>query len=215
MPKDRIVIVGAGRLGKELDSFLSRQTRWALAGYIDDRKPRGPWGSSEILGGLDELRHLAAPSPLHYITATGENRVRRDLVRKIEALGEKNLVAGSIVHEFSSVGSEVEICEGTCLAPGCVLTTHIKIGKHCILNVQVSVSHDCWIGDFVNLNPGAVICGNVTIGEGAYIGAGATVINRITIGEWATVGAGSTVFDDVPPGATVLGVPARVIKKGN
>jgi serine acetyltransferase len=69
------------------------------------------------------------------------------------------------------------------------------------------------IGDFVNINPAATLCGSVTVGEGAYIGAGAVVKERISIGAWSTIGAGAAVVRDVPEGVTVVGVPARVIKK--
>lgn len=49
-----------------------------------------------------------------------------------------------------------------------------------------------------------------TIGDRAFIGAGARVIGPIHVGAEARVGANAVVLDDVPDGATVVGVPARV-----
>jgi serine O-acetyltransferase len=47
------------------------------------------------------------------------------------------------------------------------------------------------------------------IGDGVFIGAGARVLGGISLGDGAVVGANAVVIDDVPPGATVVGVPAR------
>jgi len=45
------------------------------------------------------------------------------------------------------------------------------------------------------------------------IGANAVVLEGVRVGEGAVVAAGAVVIDDVPPGAVVAGVPARVIKR--
>jgi acetyltransferase-like isoleucine patch superfamily enzyme len=65
------------------------------------------------------------------------------------------------------------------------------------------------LGDHVILNPGATVTGAVTVGAGAMVGAGAVVRQGATVGEGAVVGAGAVVVDDVEPGTTVVGVPAR------
>jgi serine O-acetyltransferase len=49
------------------------------------------------------------------------------------------------------------------------------------------------------------LCNNV------IVGAGAAVLGAITVGEGARIGAGSVVLRDVPPHATVVGVPGRVM----
>ena len=51
-----------------------------------------------------------------------------------------------------------------------------------------------------------------TIGENCIISAGASVLGNITVGDGAKIGAGAVVLRDVPPKATVVGVPARVVK---
>ena len=51
-----------------------------------------------------------------------------------------------------------------------------------------------------------------TVGEHCVISAGAKVLGDITIGDYAKVGAGAVVLRDVPPHATVVGVPARVVR---
>lgn len=49
------------------------------------------------------------------------------------------------------------------------------------------------------------------IGDDVLIGAGACVLGGITVGDGATIGANAVVVQDVPAGATAVGVPARTI----
>jgi serine O-acetyltransferase len=51
------------------------------------------------------------------------------------------------------------------------------------------------------------------IGDGVFLGAGSKVIGAVTIGDGARVGANAVVVDDVPPHSTVVGVPARVVRR--
>jgi UDP-perosamine 4-acetyltransferase len=53
------------------------------------------------------------------------------------------------------------------------------------------------------------VSGSVEIGDGVLVGSGAVLLQGIRVGEGATIGAGAVVTRDVPPGETVVGVPAR------
>ena len=141
----------------------------------------------------------------------GDNRVRARFAEQVAALGVAALRPWTLLHPRAHVGPDVELGEGTCVAPGATLTTRIRVGRHSIVNVHASISHDAELDDFVNVNPGAVVCGAVRLGEGCYVGAGATVIQNVSVGAWSVVGAGAVVIRDVPPGVTVMGVPARVV----
>jgi maltose O-acetyltransferase len=52
----------------------------------------------------------------------------------------------------------------------------------------------------------------IKIGKNVWIGGGALILPGVTVGDGALVGAGAVVTQDVPPGATVVGNPARVLK---
>ena len=107
----------------------------------------------------------------------------------------------------------VVIKDGACLSPFVTLTSNICIGRCFHANLYSYVEHDCIIGDFVTLAPGAMVNGNVTIEDHAYIGAGAVIRQGITIGASAIVGMGAVVTQDVPPGETVVGNPAKTLIK--
>jgi sugar O-acyltransferase (sialic acid O-acetyltransferase NeuD family) len=218
-PEADLVIIGAGGHGRELFSYLKDLERagWTgkLRGYLDDGLAPGLYGRIEVLGPVDSLNLQTDGSPdqRRYLTAFGSNPLRRQMVERLTGFYGEALTPWTLIHPQTSIGEDVEIGEGTCLAPGVILTTRTTIGRHCILNVKASVSHDCRVGDFVNINPGATICGSVTVGEGANIGAGAIVKERISIGSWSVIGAGAVVVRDIPSNVTAVGVPARVTRQ--
>jgi sugar O-acyltransferase (sialic acid O-acetyltransferase NeuD family) len=211
-PTSEVYIVGAGGHGRELSSYIEdlRRAGWQgqLVGYLDDGVPVSQHGRVHVLGPIDGSADLIG----QYITALGSNALRRNVVERIVARYRDSLRPWTLVHPRSYVGENVEIGEGSCIAPGAILTAKIAVGRHCIVNVNASISHDCTVGDFVNINPGAIVCGSVTIGAGAYIGAGAVLKENVSIGAWSIIGAGAVVVRDIPARVTAVGIPARVIE---
>lgn len=113
---------------------------------------------------------------------------------------------------------EVEIAAGVALSPFVSITSNIKIGKCFHANMYSYVEHDCVIGDFVTFAPGVQCNGNIHIHDHAYIGAGAVIKQGtpdqpLIIGRGAVVGMGAVVTKSVPAGVTVVGNPARLLKK--
>ena len=107
------------------------------------------------------------------------------------------------------VSPRADIGEGSIVQRGVTVMPHAEIGTACKLNVNCTVHHDARIGAFSTLAPGSQVLGNVTIEDRVYVGAGAVIRQRCRIGEGAVVGAGAVVVEDVPPGAVVVGVPAK------
>ncbi len=96
-----------------------------------------------------------------------------------------------------------------------------KIGRRFFIDhgSGVIIGETTEIGDDVTLYQGVTLGGtgkekgkrHPTIGNRVMISAGAKILGSITIGDYAKVGAGAVVLRDVPPKATVVGVPGRVV----
>ena len=91
---------------------------------------------------------------------------------------------------------------------------NIEIGNHVIINLDCTMGHDSIIEDYATILPSVNLAGN-TITKKKYttIGTGTKVIQGITIGENVIVGAGTVVIRDIEDNVTVVGNPARIVKR--
>ena len=124
------------------------------------------------------------------------------------------------------IGPFTHIREGTVLEDGVELGAFVEVSR-AHLHPGARARHLAYLGD-AEVGPGANIGatavtanyngrtkGKTTIGANAMIGSGAVLVAPVSIGEGATVGANAVVTSrrDVPAEATVVGVPARPLKK--
>lgn len=142
------------------------------------------------------------------IIAVGSCQQRKKIAESITS--EQYSVA---IHPSAIISPRAQIGDGTVVMQGAIVQSCATIGRHCIVNTGASVGHDVKLADFVHVAPRATITGNVEVGECAWIGAGAVIRQGITIGANSTIGAGAVVVKDVPEGVTVVGNPARELKK--
>lgn len=100
-----------------------------------------------------------------------------------------------------------------------------QIGKGLFIDhgSGVIIGETTIIGDNVTLYQGVTLGGtgketgkrHPTLRDNVMVSAGAKILGSFTIGENSKIGAGSVVLEEVPPNCTVVGVPGRVVKKGN
>ena len=141
------------------------------------------------------------------------------------------IYAGNTIGRNFQTGNKVNIRESNRIGDNVsvgtlsVIEHHVEIADNVRIHTQVFIpefsvlEEGCWIGPNVvltnakyPLSPGVKeqLAGPV-VRRGAKIGANVTLLPGVVIGENALVGAGSVVVRDVPPGAVVVGNPARVI----
>ncbi|MGA3065628.1 MAG: acetyltransferase [Tepidisphaeraceae bacterium] len=206
-----VIIIGAGGHGRVVLDILRAAGGPKPIGFIDaDPQLAGKTiGGLCVLGQANLLPKLRTQKVKAAIVAVGDNRARRSYAKKLLEQGFELINA---IHPSSVVSPTARLGKNVVVAAGAVIGTDCLIADDVIINTSAVIDHECEIGQAVHICPAAALAGRVRVGEEAFIGLGCRVIQCLTIGSQAVVGAGAVVIADVPEGATVVGVPARVIK---
>ncbi len=210
-----LVIYGAGGLGRELRGLVRavdpNGERWTFAGFVDDRVPAGTRvGESLVLGGREYLRSIESPTALvlGLASPSAKASICEDLVKN------PGISFPVLVHPQAYVEPSAALSPGVVVSPFCFVAVGSALGKCVFLNAAAQVGHDSRLGDFCSVMPSCNISGNVAIGPRTLIGVGAKILQGLSVGADTTVGIGSVVLNDVPDRCTVMGYPARVVRKG-
>lgn len=146
------------------------------------------------------------PERYNIMIAVAEPEGRKKIVEKLP----KETRYFTFIHPTVLImDKNIEIGKGSFIGANSILTTNIKIGKHCILNRANHVGHDTEIGDYFSAMPGAIVSGNVQIGESVYLGTNSTIIEKKEIVSQVKIGANAVVVKNINESGTYLGVPAK------
>lgn len=205
-----LYLIGASGHGKVVADIAASTGDFRILGFLDDSplKKDQRLGDIPVLGTTSLLAGDSSDKWAQVVVAIGSNHVRG---RKADDVVRQGFLLATLVHPRAVIATDVSLGEGTVVMAGSVINSGARVGRNAIINTGATIDHDCILGDNVHVSPGASLAGGVRVGAQAHIGIGAVVIQNIRIGERCVVGAGAVVIRDVPPGAVVVGNPARAL----
>jgi sugar O-acyltransferase (sialic acid O-acetyltransferase NeuD family) len=204
-----VVLIGAGGHGRVVLDILRAAEVYRPVGFLD----ADPQLTGQKVDGLPVLGqlNLKAQKVKGVIISIGDNHPRRQYFRKISDQGFDIVNA---IHPSSHISASAQLGRNVVVAAGAVISTAARIGHSVIVNTSAVVDHECRVGEAVHVCPSATLAGRVTVGDETFIGMGCNIIQCLKIGSHAVIGAGAVILEDVADGATVVGVPGRVVKIG-
>jgi serine O-acetyltransferase len=173
--------------------FMFKHLREDIASVFDrDPAARNAW---EVLTCYPGLHALLVHKLAHWFWVRG----LRWLGRATSHLGR--WATGIEIHPGASIGRRVFIDHGM----GVVIGETAELGDDTTLYQGVTLGGTSW-------NKGKR---HPTLGKGVVVGAGAKILGPITVGDGAKIGSNAVVVKDVPAGATVVGIPGRVVEQAS
>jgi sugar O-acyltransferase (sialic acid O-acetyltransferase NeuD family) len=203
--------VGAGGFGREVLTYAANSagygTEWVIGGFLD----RNPHALDKYDVAYPVLGDPECYTPTRddlFVCAIGGPEIKLAICRSLLA---RRATFTPLIHSTALVGARSQLGQGCILCPYTTVTSDVRIGDFVTVNAHSGIGHDAVIGDGCTLSAFCDVTGNVQLGEATFMGSHSCVLPGVDVGKYVRIGAGTAVFGRVKPGATVMGVPARVI----
>jgi sugar O-acyltransferase (sialic acid O-acetyltransferase NeuD family) len=192
------VLIGAGGVAREIRAHMDS---FQMKCFVDDDYFRPNEDSIYQLSNFD-------PSTMEAIIAVGDPNQKKAISKRMP-VGTEYF---SFIHPSAQLlGGDIVIGRGGFISANCILTTNIRLGEHAYLNRSSMIGHDCLIGGFFTMSPGAVISGNCNIGECVYVGANASLKEEVEVCSNVIIGLQAGVCHNIYESGVYVGCPAKKI----
>ena len=169
-----------------------------------------------LIGDAAEIKEFAAANAETVKDIVIENNMRNSAIPMMD-LSEvpARIEPGAIIRNGVTIEKSAVVMMGAVINIGAVIGEGTMIDMNAVLGARATVGKNCHIG------AGTVLAGvvepasaqPVVIEDDVVIGANAVVLEGCRVGKGAVVAAGAVVISDVPAGAVVAGIPAKIIKQ--
>jgi sugar O-acyltransferase (sialic acid O-acetyltransferase NeuD family) len=202
-----MIVAGAGGHGLEVRQVLIEQGIPASEILFFDEDPIKVH-RKEIHGTgifqLAELQKQFIHDP-RFVLGVGNPIFREKLFQLLTSLGGRLFGISNVFNSESKISSHpFDAMQYSFIGP------ETNIGLGVLVNTRAHVHHECAVGDFSEIGPGAILLGGSKIGRACRIGAGAVILPGVQLGDEVVVGAGAVVTRDcVKKGKVLKGIPAK------
>lgn len=202
----KLILIGAGGHAKSVADSIDK-LEYELCGFIDSNK-KGIHLGLPIFG--TKLEDVPNYEEYSYFVSIGDVRYRKLWFDEIRKRGLRII---NIVDSSAVISASAQIGIGNFIGKMVVINADAVIGDNNIINTKALIEHECKVGNHNHLSTNSVINGNVIVENGVFIGSSSVCNGQLKISSNAIIGSGSVIIKDVPEKVTVVGVPARVIKR--
>lgn len=206
-----IIIVGGGGFAKEV-IWLANDCNRKVRGVLDDsiETHHTQFQGATVLG---DIASWVNYKDCQFIVAIGSPRTRLKVLKYMLTLGQPDFA--TLIHPSVRLSDTVFIGEGSIICAGSILTADIKLGKHNILNLNVTVGHECEFADYVTVAPMVAVSGNVKLEHLVEVGTGAVIRQGLELAEGSMLGMGGILTKNIPERTIYAGNPAKKLKEIN
>ena len=204
-----LIIIGGGGFAKEV-IWLANDCNRKVKGVLDDSSQTH---NTQVQGAtvLGDVSNWINYKDCEFIIAIGSPRTRQKVLDKMLTFGEPDFA--TLIHPSVRLSNTVSIGEGSIICAGSILTADISLGKHNILNLNVTVGHECEFADYVTIAPMVAISGNVKLHYLVEVGTGAVIRQGLELAEGSMLGMGGILTKNIPERMIYAGNPAKKLKE--
>lgn len=203
-----LVIIGAGNVGGFLvyNQHLFAE-QYNLLGFLDDDADKlgKEFYGLKVIGNTEHLFTMDKSTAV--VIGIAFPKAKRKVFEKIKDNGNEypSFVANNVW-----LSKTVSVGKGVILYPGVAINYETVVEDFVIMNMNCAIGHNCSIGKFSALAPGVNLAGFTVLEQAVDMGIGAATKQNIIVGKDAVVGGQAMLVKNVPPAATVAGVPAII-----
>ena len=198
--KPYLLIYGGGGHAKAVMDMVRRLDEYCIAGIIDDDIHLS--GKSvlgiPVLGTRDLLTGLARQGIELAANGVGGILDINIRIKIFEILERAGFSFPSLIHSRAVPELSAEIEDGVQVFANAYIGSEAHLCSRCMVNTNAVVSHDCVVGMYTHIAPGALLAGEVQVGERTLVGMGVTTAIGVKIGNNVRIGNGAIILADVP-----------------